>query len=130
MNTCLYFKNKNMTTFSILASILILFLLFWILVLCLKLREEKKKRGEVSQECADKEALGKVNTERIRIKNERKEMVLGLIKENGRVSNDEVEKLLNVADSTVTNYLDELEKEGRIRQVGRTGQGVYYELNG
>lgn len=45
----------------------------------------------------------------------------------GKVANDDIENLLGVSDATVTRYLDELEKEGRIRQVGRTGRHVYYE---
>jgi hypothetical protein len=32
--------------------------------------------------------------------------------------------------TSVTNYLDELEGEAKIRQVGQTGTGVYYELIG
>lgn len=48
-----------------------------------------------------------------------------------RVANNDIEALLGVSDATVTRYLDELEKEGRIRQVGRTGRHVYYEkING
>ncbi|MBU4142612.1 hypothetical protein KJ590_01245, partial [Patescibacteria group bacterium] len=44
-----------------------------------------------------------------------------------KVVNDDIEKLLGVSDATVTRYLDELEKEGKIRQVGQTGRYVYYE---
>ena len=43
-----------------------------------------------------------------------------------QVTNDEVEKLLHVSDATATRYLSALEKEGRIRQVGKTGHGVVY----
>jgi len=35
-----------------------------------------------------------------------------------------------VSDATATRYLEELEKEGFIRQVGRTGRHVYYEKTG
>ena len=44
-----------------------------------------------------------------------------------RVANNDIEALLGVSDATATRYLDELEKEGRIRQVGQTGRYVYYE---
>ncbi len=44
-----------------------------------------------------------------------------------RVANDDIEVLLGVSYATATRYLDEFEKEGRIRQVGRTGRHVYYE---
>jgi Fic family protein len=45
----------------------------------------------------------------------------------GRITNNDVEGLLGVSDATATRYLDELEKSGKIRQVGNTGRGVYYE---
>ena len=43
------------------------------------------------------------------------------------ITNDEVEKLLRVSDATATRYLDALEKEGRVRQEGKTGKAVFYE---
>lgn len=46
------------------------------------------------------------------------------------LTNDEVQHLLNVADSTATTYLDELEEEGLLKQVGDTGSGVHYRKNG
>jgi len=39
---------------------------------------------------------------------------------------DEVEKLLHVSDATATRYLEQLEKEGKVKQNGRTGAGVLY----
>ena len=42
------------------------------------------------------------------------------------ITNDEVEKLLRVSDATATRYLDTLEKEGRVRQEGKTGRSVVY----
>jgi len=47
--------------------------------------------------------------------------------QNNRVVNDDIENLLGVSDATATRYLDELEKEGIIRQIGKTGKHVYYE---
>ena len=44
-----------------------------------------------------------------------------------QVTNDEVEKLLHVSDSTATRYLQALEKENKIKQTGSTGTGVFYE---
>jgi|SRR3989344_1179276 len=46
---------------------------------------------------------------------------------HGRVTNDDIQKLLGVSDATATRYLETLEKEGLIRQVGGEGRGVYYE---
>jgi len=44
-----------------------------------------------------------------------------------KITNDEVEKLLGVSDATATRYLEALEQEGVIVQVGKEGRHVYYE---
>ena len=41
---------------------------------------------------------------------------------------ENVEKLLDVSDQTASKYLNELEKEQKIEQVGTSGRGVYYTL--
>ena len=43
------------------------------------------------------------------------------------ITNNEIEKLLGVSDATATRYMDDLEKEGLVRQVGDTGSHVRYE---
>lgn len=43
-----------------------------------------------------------------------------------KIANDDVEKALGVSDATAERYLNELEKEGLIKQVGETGKYVYY----
>ena len=63
-----------------------------------------------------------------RKKSENKKKILESLKEKGRVVNNDVEKLLGVSDATATRYLDELEKEGKVRQIGTTGHAVYYLL--
>ncbi len=60
-------------------------------------------------------------------KKENLEKVREFFAGQGRVANNDIEKLLGVSDATATRYLDELEKEGLIRQVGKTGKHVYYE---
>ncbi len=45
----------------------------------------------------------------------------------GIVSLD-VEKLLNVSGDTARKYLNELEEENLIEQIGNSGKGVYYKL--
>jgi len=42
------------------------------------------------------------------------------------ITNDEVEKLLHISDTTATRYLEILEKENKIKQVGKTGKSVSY----
>lgn len=44
-----------------------------------------------------------------------------------KITNDDVQKLLGVSDATAERYLDELEKEGKIKQIGSEGRFVYYQ---
>lgn len=43
------------------------------------------------------------------------------------ITNDEVQDLLGVSDASAERYLDSLEKEGVLRQVGKTGVKTYYQ---
>ena len=67
------------------------------------------------------------NEEQTENKESNKRKVLELLNTKNRVSNDDVQNHLKVSDATAERYLDELEKEGRVRQVGKTGKHVYYE---
>ncbi len=49
---------------------------------------------------------------------------------DGRVKNDDVQKLCGVSDATATRYLEELEQEKLIKQIGDFGTYVYYEKRG
>ena len=46
---------------------------------------------------------------------------------NEKITNDWAQEKLNISDSTATRYLDALEKEGLIKQIGTEGRFVYYE---
>lgn len=65
-----------------------------------------------------------------REKQENKKKILGLLETQTPLTNSHIEQVLGIADATATRYLDELEKEGRLRQVGKTGRNVYYESIG
>lgn len=73
-----------------------------------------------------KENLKLANETRQEKKREKINEILNLFAERQTVTNDEVEKLLHVSDATATRYLETLEKEGKIKQVGKTGKGVSY----
>lgn len=45
----------------------------------------------------------------------------------GEISNGDVRKLLNVSDTTACRYLNDLEAEGLIKQIGSDGPKVYYK---
>lgn len=60
-------------------------------------------------------------------KQENKEKILNLLNAQNKVTNDDVEKLLDVSNTTAERYLDQLEKQGKIKQIGKTGRHVYYK---
>ena len=75
-----------------------------------------------------KQKLNQKAQERKDQREENLQKVLKYLEENNQINNNEVEELLGVADSTASTYLQELENNGTIRQVGKEGRSVYYEL--
>lgn len=61
-------------------------------------------------------------------KQKRKERIVAVLKEKDTITNNDVEKLLNISDATATNYLQELEREGLIEQIGTQGRFVHYKI--
>lgn len=46
------------------------------------------------------------------------------------ITNDQVEKLLHISDSTAQRYLIQLAKEGKLKRIGKDGSSLYEPLNG
>jgi response regulator of citrate/malate metabolism len=67
-------------------------------------------------------------------KNLAKDKIMRMFEENPsslkatarRVSNHDVAKSLNISSATARRYLDELEEEAKVKQVGKVGKYVYY----
>lgn len=59
-------------------------------------------------------------------KRKKLDRVMSLFLSHSKITNDEVEKFLHVSDATATRYLSILEKEGKIKQNGKTGHMVSY----
>jgi len=59
---------------------------------------------------------------------ENKQKILAFVQANGKIQNNDVEKLVGVSNATAERYLDELEKEGKLVQHGVIGQSVFYSL--
>lgn len=75
-------------------------------------------QGKSRELIEEKENFKKENLEKLR----------GYIKGKKRISNNEAEEVLNISNATAERYLDDLEKEGMLKQVGRTGRSVFYEV--
>ena len=61
-------------------------------------------------------------------KQARKEKILAMLREKSSVTNNDVEVALGVSDASATNYLQELEREGKIEQVRERGRFVSYRI--
>ena len=93
-------------------------------------RDREPRKRDEKEEPPQKEKLGLLRqmaqaTIQLRIQ-KKLVKVMTLFAKQTEITNDEVEKLLHVSDATATRYLAELEKRGKIRQVGTTGRGVKY----
>jgi hypothetical protein len=73
-----------------------------------------------------REFLGKARVAIQDRKRKKRDKIMQALTTKTKITNDEVEKLLHVSDATATRYLSALEKENRIKQVGKTGHGVVY----
>jgi len=59
-------------------------------------------------------------------KEHNKEAILGLMESgNQPLTNEHIRQMLGISEATATRYLDEMEKEGKVKQVGKTGAHVY-----
>lgn len=109
--------------------LIIVFLFGWVLrSFFIKAETKNIQYQNIAQKVLGPLARGRIK--RQREKEDRKSKVLVVLKGQGRITNDDVEKLVNVSHSTATRYLDELEQEGKIIQKGTIGQSVYYVLKG
>ena len=59
-------------------------------------------------------------------KRKKLDRVMTLFLKKSKITNDEVREFLHVSDATATRYLSQLEKENKIKQVGKTGHAVSY----
>lgn len=54
-------------------------------------------------------------------------IILAFLQKEGKITNDQVQRLIKVSDATATRYLEILEKRGQVRQLGERGRGVFYQ---
>lgn len=74
---------------------------------------KKRKKGLIEQQA--------------RKKQEHKKRIRDALQIKSALTNNHLEQLVGISDATATRYGDELEKEGYVRQVGKTGRHVYYQ---
>lgn len=70
-----------------------------------------------------------INPEQVRVRRENLEKVVEMAREKGEIANDDVEKELGVSDATAQRYLQELESQGKLVQIGTRGKYVKYAIS-
>ena len=73
-----------------------------------------------------KDLLGKARSAIQSRKRVKLDHLMTLFAKRTNITNDEVEKFLHVSDATATRCLEIVEKENKIKQVGKTGKNVSY----
>jgi len=96
--------------------ILIIFLLAAVLLI---LFSRKETRGE--------NIYSFVLDQTIR-KNKNKAKILELFAAKTELTNADIREALGVSAASAVRYMDELEKENKVEQIGDTGRGVAYRL--
>lgn len=86
----------------------------------------KKKPAEVESD--DKEGICSFSNEQAQEKEQNKKKIMELFREKGQLNNTDVRDAFSVSARTAVNYMDELERENKVKQVGKTGQNVIYRL--
>jgi len=88
---------------------------------------KKAKEGDTKMMTGEVE--NKLISKQITEKEDNKQRILGFMESgNQPLTNSHVRQMLDIPESTATRYFEELEQEGKIKQVGATGAYVYYEL--
>lgn len=83
-------------------------------------------RGDSSSPLQNDDVV--INPEQVAKRQEHLEKVLAIARQKGEIANDDVQKALAVSDATAERYLAELEKQGKLEQVGERGVRVRYRI--
>ncbi|MBU1102732.1 DeoR family transcriptional regulator [Patescibacteria group bacterium] len=101
------------------------------------LERKRTKELEVELERTKKEkeeqlhivsGIDEFNRRMQEIKEERKQKIIGFLTDKKKIKTNEVADLLDISRATAFRYLEELEKEGKIEQIGAFGRNVQYKL--
>ena len=96
----------------------------------IELKRTEKEKDEVLRQAQDSAILGiaDFNRKTQEIKENRKQEILKELAERGKIKTNEVADFLEVSRATAFRYLEELEKQGKIEQIGAFGRNVEYKL--
>ncbi|MBX4204797.1 MAG: hypothetical protein KW788_01250 [Candidatus Doudnabacteria bacterium] len=84
-----------------------------------------RKGGQVRLE--KKQEFNELNERRAEERQKHMDQILAIFNPGEEITNDKVEHLLHVSNTSAESYLDELEKRSKLVQIGKTGQSVIYK---
>jgi len=114
---------------AIVIFLLLLFVVFKNQKHLSKLEKENYRLADLVETVAKKYGGEKIEVPGVSELELKKNKIMHYLDSHDMITNDEVEKLINVSDSTATNYLQLLEDDGKIVQIGGKGRYVYYVKN-
>lgn len=123
--------NNYMNIFIFLLGIVLGAGVVWFLMrkkikeLEIELQRTEKEREEQANSVS---GIDEFNRRTQEIKEERKQKIIGSLTSRGKIKTNEVADLFDISRATAFRYLEELEKEGKILQVGAFGRNVEYKL--
>jgi Fic family protein len=74
-----------------------------------------------------KHEFNEMNERRAEERQKHLDQIMAIFNPGDEITNDKVEHLLHISDTSAERYLDELEKQGKLTQVGKTGKYVIYK---
>ena len=102
----------------------------WIWWLYEKKKENEKEISVLGKEKDELVEFGKgleeYNKKMQEKKEKAKEKIMELFGNKEKINHGDVVGVIDVSKNSAVRYLDELEVDGKVKQVGKTGQGVFY----
>lgn len=98
-------------------------LILSLIILLLAYKESRKYKTSTREELG---GIMKAVLDRTLRKQSNLDETLSLFSERESITNSDARKALEVSSRTAVRYLDELERQGKIIQIGKTGQSVTY----
>jgi len=91
-------------------------------------REMQQPKQKEQEQEEDASGLESFNAKRQKKIEGRKDKIVEAIKKKGSIQTGKVSDMLDVSRNTAYRYLEELEKENRIKQTQESGRAVRYRL--
>ena len=119
-----------MDYFSMFLIAVILTLIWYAGTGRMEIKEDEEEIRRVEKEVKECVALGaglaEYNQRLQELKQKKKNQILEMFKENEKITNSDIVKKLDISKTSTVRYLDELEEEKKVKQVGKVGRNVYY----